>query len=67
MNAKEVAQQLASEKGIGLKKFVEDVLKNYDYGLKLVGKERFSVTSKVIKDPQGYLDNLVKKIYNKEK
>jgi endopeptidase Clp ATP-binding regulatory subunit ClpX len=57
------AVSLASEKGVKLKRFLQAALSDYEYGLKLVDKTRFTVTSKVITDPKAYLNGLVKKSY----
>jgi len=53
-------ESMASSKGINLRRFIEEMLSNYDYGLKLVGKEKFIITKRMLQDPQGYLDKLVK-------
>ncbi len=55
----------AASEGVGIRQYLEETLKNYDYGLKLAGKDKFAVTKMVLKDPQAYLDNLVKKSYDK--
>ncbi len=57
------AEEVAASKGILLSKLLNDSLKNYEHGLKLTGKEKFTITASVIKDPQGYLNNLIKKNY----
>ncbi|MDP8240123.1 MAG: AAA family ATPase [Candidatus Hatepunaea meridiana] len=59
------AVRMSTERGIPLKKLLDEGLKDYEYGLKLVGKTKFSVTRTVISDPKGYLDKLVKQSYKK--
>jgi len=56
----------ASEKGIKLKRFLQEALVDYEYGLKLVGKKKFTITGKVIADSKAYLNSLVKKSYKSQ-
>ena len=57
------AAEMATGKGITVTQLLNEWLKDYEYGLKLVGKARFQVTRNVLSDPKGYLDKLVKKSY----
>lgn len=41
-------------------------LKNYEYGLKLLGKNNFEITKDILKDYQQYLDDLIKKAYDQK-
>ena len=56
----------ASRVGIGMRNWLDMVLKDYELGLKLTGKDRVSVTPDLLADPKGYLEKAVKKAY-KEK
>jgi len=64
--AYKAAEELASAKGIMVSDILNDTLKNYEHGLKLTGKNKFTITASVIKDPQSYLNNLIKKNYHTE-
>ncbi len=44
-------------------KFLRDALNNYEYGLKLAGKNSLKITPELLKDPEGYLDTMVKQAY----
>ena len=57
------AQAEAMHAGISMRNWLDAVLKDYDLGLKLIGKDRVSVTPDLLADPKGYLDKLVKKAY----
>lgn len=62
-SAKRMAETTAAAEGISLSRLLEKSLNNYEYGLKLIGRDRFAITERVWRDPQGYLDRLVKKTY----
>nr|MBC8466154.1 AAA family ATPase [bacterium] len=64
--AKTKAEGIAASMGARIGDYLAEILKNFDYGLKLLGKSSFTVTGKVLNNPQGYLDNLVKKSYSNE-
>ncbi|HHE46855.1 MAG TPA: AAA family ATPase [Bacteroidetes bacterium] len=61
--AVKAAIDLAAERGVTLRNFLDDALKDYEYGLKLVGKSKFIITRSVLSDPKAYLDKLVKQSY----
>lgn len=65
--ARKYAIENAAEKGLTLLDYLESILKDYKYGLKLTGKTTFSVTRSVLSSPKAYLDNLIKKSYHKKK
>jgi ATP-dependent Clp protease ATP-binding subunit ClpX len=44
-------------------KFLSDALHNYEYGLKLAGKTSLKITPELLRDPEGYLDTMVKQAY----
>jgi len=53
----------AATAGLPLRKWFEQAFKDYEYGLKLAGREAVEVTADMIGDPRGWLDKLVKKSY----
>ncbi len=61
--AVKTAIKLAAERGVTLRNFLDDALKDFEYGLKLVGKGKFNITRTVLSDPKAYLDKLVKQSY----
>ncbi|MFC2150272.1 AAA family ATPase [Calditrichota bacterium] len=61
--AREIAERNAVEKSQTIYKYLKEVLKDYAYGLKLAGRDRFAVTRSVLNDPKKYLDELIKKSY----
>lgn len=65
-SARIVAVEKAEKQGKLLRDYLEETLKDYLYGLKLVGLEEFSVTRKVLDSPKAYLDKLVKNSYKKK-
>ena len=58
----EVARQVKLS-GISMRRWLNRAFKDYEYGLKLVGRTKVSVTPEMIVDPTGELDKLVKKAY----
>ena len=58
----EVAKQVDLS-GFSIRRWLETAFKDYEYGLKLAGKTKVSVTPEMIADPKGALDKLVKKAY----
>lgn len=57
---------ISAERGVNLRDYLAEALNDYEYGLKLIGKSRFTITKTVLTDPKGYLDKLVKKVYKDE-
>ncbi|MDP8228205.1 MAG: AAA family ATPase [Candidatus Electryoneaceae bacterium] len=53
----------SAQNGLTVKSFLDEILSGYEHGLKLVGKNQFTVTRNVLDDPKGYLDRLIKKRY----
>jgi len=47
--------------------YLTNALKDYEYGLKLAGKESFTVTTAVLSNPADYLSKLIKANYSGEK
>ncbi len=64
--ARETAVAKAADSGLPLRRWLETALKNYEYGLKLVGKEKVALTAEMMSDPQGALDRMVKKAYREK-
>lgn len=60
------ARAEASRAGLPLRRWLDAALKDYEYGLKLVGREKVSVTPDLLADPKAYLDKLVKKAYREK-
>lgn len=56
-----------SNQGKDLAKLLMDNFKDYGYGLKLMGTESFKITADTLKNPQEYLDKMIKKSYRKNK
>ena len=52
--AYQAAEEMASTKGIMLSDLLHSTLKNYEHGLKLTGKEKFTITANVIKNSQSF-------------
>ncbi|MDZ7722579.1 MAG: AAA family ATPase [candidate division KSB1 bacterium] len=49
-----------------LDKICSELLEDYDYGLKLLGWEEFSVDESIIDDPKSRLEELIKRAYEKK-
>ena len=64
-DAREMAKTLAVEKGVTIRALLDESFKDFEHGLKLVGRDSFKVTKAVLSDPKGWLDKLVKKSYQK--
>ncbi len=65
--ARDTATAMAAERGITVSGLLRETLKDFEYGLKLVGRRKFTVTRNVLENPNGYLDRLVKKSYRGKK
>jgi endopeptidase Clp ATP-binding regulatory subunit ClpX len=57
----------AAKTGLPMTRWLELTLKDYEFGLKLVGKDQIEVTPELLGDPAGYLDKLVKKSYREKR
>jgi ATP-dependent Clp protease ATP-binding subunit ClpX len=56
--------QKASVEKTDFNTVAREIFKDYEYGLKLAGKNNFVVSDEVIDDPKKYLDELIKKSYS---
>jgi hypothetical protein len=66
---KKVLDRLSSEYDEGngnLGDFLQDKMKDYLYGVKLLGVSKFEVTESILDDPGGALDRLIKEAYDKK-
>lgn len=54
----------STNSGVRIKRYLSEILKDYEYGLNLTGKKSFSVTTSVLNDPKAYLDKLIKQSYS---
>jgi len=52
--------------GINLEMVCSDLLREYEYGLKLLGAEQFTVDEAIARDPKARLEELIKKAYSKK-
>ena len=50
--------------GTRIKRYLTEILKDYEYGLNLTGKKSFTVTTAVLNNPKAYLDKLIKQSYS---
>lgn len=46
--------------------FLSTRLKNYEYGLKLIGKTHLEISKEILQDYQNYLDSLIKESYDQK-
>jgi ATP-dependent Clp protease ATP-binding subunit ClpX len=53
--------------GEKMTEMVTEKLKDYIYGVKLLGVQEFEITLDILKDPTGMLDRLIKEAYDKKK
>lgn len=59
-------KEKAAEEQRALDEICTELLEDYDYGLKLLGWEEFSVDESIIDDPKLRLEELIKKAYEKK-
>jgi hypothetical protein len=56
------------EEGIAVEDLLSALLKNYQHGLTLIqeknGIHRFTLSREALRDPEGYLDRLIKQSYS---
>lgn len=65
--AKKHLQKESSKRNIDVKAHLEKELKDYIYGVKLLGVSDFEVTPEILKNPPKVLDRLIKETYDKKK
>ncbi len=56
----------AEDNDITLEEECTDMLRDYEYGLRLLGCEEFTVDEKIVKEPKKRLEELIKKTYEKK-
>lgn len=66
-SVKKIVPSKADEADISIIEYLNRILGDYEYGLKLAGVDRFTVTQNVINDSKGYLDKLIKKSYQEDR
>jgi len=59
-------QKQAKAQGTNLDKVCSDMLREYEFGLKLLGTEQFTVDEAIVRDPKNRLEELIKKAYSKK-
>ncbi len=47
--------------------YCQNILKNYEYGLKLIGKTHFKIDQDLVNNYQQFLDDLIKKAYDENR
>lgn len=57
--------ELSKLQKITVKEWLENNLKNYPYGLRLLGQSELVLTPEIIENPQEYLDRKIKENYSK--
>ncbi len=66
----EVRKKLQKEATVqngDVKAYLEQKLKDYFYGVKLLGVSELEITAEILKNPQNTLDRLIKEAYDKKK
>ena len=59
-DAVEYLREQCLDSGIPANRLMKELLKNYPYGLKLMGISEFEVTAEILRRPQEYLDTATK-------
>ncbi|MBL7190128.1 AAA family ATPase [bacterium] len=65
--AKKHLLQTGIEYDENFSEYLKKAFKDYNYGLKLIGRDSFKVNMEVIKDPSEYLNILIKRSYKKKR
>ncbi len=65
--AEEILRSTAENRGMNIEKHLKHVFENYEYGLKLLHADKFTVDTNVAENPEDYLNELIKKNYNKKR
>ncbi|TKJ40718.1 hypothetical protein CEE37_07065 [candidate division LCP-89 bacterium B3_LCP] len=65
-DARKKLSTIYDREGSGLDSHLQEALKDYFYGVKLMGISRLVVTRDVLNDPKGTLDRLIKEAYDKK-
>ncbi|HOC23737.1 MAG: ATP-dependent Clp protease ATP-binding subunit ClpX [bacterium ADurb.Bin431] len=64
--ALELLRQRASGEGKNLEEVCSDLLHDYEYGLRLLGCDNFTVDSDIVRDPKSRLEEMIKQSYGKK-
>jgi len=64
--ALELLKQLSLEKGQDLEQVCSDLLHDYEYGLRLLGCDHFTIDEEIVNNPKTRLEQLIKKAYEKK-
>ncbi|HNS73523.1 MAG TPA: AAA family ATPase, partial [bacterium] len=60
-------RQKAAETGTNLEEVSNDLLHDYEYGLRLLGCDSFTVDGEIVRDPKSRLEEMIKQSYSKKK
>jgi ATP-dependent Clp protease ATP-binding subunit ClpX len=63
--ALDLLRQKAARSGKNLEEVCSDLLRDYEYGLRLLGCDSFSVDADIVRDPKSRLEELIKQTYGK--
>lgn len=63
----DLIKKKVEERGLTYHHILSEILKDYEYGLKLIQMDSFTVEEEVINNPKGYLDQLIKQAYEAKK
>ncbi len=61
--ATELLEQMAEASGKNLRDLCDELFKDYEYGLKLLGKQHFTVDAETVRRPKQTLEELIKRSY----
>ncbi|MCR4437512.1 MAG: AAA family ATPase [bacterium] len=61
----EMISQMAKEQGHPFEAVCNELLKDYEYGVKLLNRAEFKVDEKVVADPKGRLEELIREAYHR--
>jgi len=59
-------KEKARQNGKNFEQVCNDMLRDYEYGLRLLGCEQFTVDEEIVKDPKHRLEELIKAAYDKK-
>ncbi|OPZ68140.1 MAG: ATP-dependent Clp protease ATP-binding subunit ClpX [bacterium ADurb.Bin478] len=64
--ALELLKQLSVKRGQNLEQVCTDLLHDYEYGLRLLGCDHFTIDEEIVNNPKTRLEQLIKKAYEKK-
>lgn len=59
-------KDMATQQGRSFQEVCSDLLKDYEYGIKLLNRPEFKVDERVVADPKGRLEELIREAYHRE-